>query len=263
MVQLKIRRQDGDKIWHETFQVEDTPNMNVLDALFYVQERIDGSLCFRYSCRGAVCGSCAMLINKVPRLACRTQVADVKNELNVDIKAWGVLGRPTARISKNEILIEPMPNLTVIRDLVVDMEKFYELLDTIEPWMEADEEVPEQGHLMSRSEKLKIETYTNCILCAVCHGTCPAVTRDEEFLSPAILAKVYRFQLDPRENDDHKRNRLEIVDSPSGVWGCETVYKCTAVCPKMVTPTQAITGLRRKIFAKRIKNVFRRDKNED
>ena len=225
MVQIKIRRQDGEKVWHDTFEVDETPGMTVLEALFHVQERLDGSLCFRYSCRGAVCGSCAMLINEVPGLACRTQVSSFEDE----------------------ILIEPLPNFNVIRDLVVDMEHFYDLLDQIRPWISAGEDVPEggNGNLMSPEVEQQIEVYTNCILCATCHGACPVAARDETYLGPAALAKAWRFFIDPREQETAKHARLEGVNNKSGVWGCDVVFRCTAVCPKKVTPTQGILAQRK------------------
>ncbi|MCL7415788.1 MAG: succinate dehydrogenase/fumarate reductase iron-sulfur subunit [ANME-2 cluster archaeon] len=263
MIKFKIRRQDGDRVWHETFSVEETPGMSVLEALFFVQERLDGGLCFRYSCRGAVCGSCAMLINMVPRLACRTQVSDAQSEMTVDAVKWGALARPVAKVGKDEILIEPLPNMKVIRDLVVDMEHFYELLDYIKPWISAGEEVPEGGNLMSPKVEQKIEAYTNCILCATCYGACPVAGRDETYLGPAALAKAWRFYLDPREKEKDKRARLEAVNNQSGVWGCDVVFKCTAICPKKVTPTQGILAQRRQIPKNKIKNIFNRGKKSE
>lgn len=253
---MKVRRQEGENEWYDIFRVEETPGMSVLEALFHVQERLDGGLCFRYSCRGAVCGSCAMLINKVPRLACRTQVSAAGNEITVDAVKWGPLARPTGKMARDEILIEPLPNLKVLRDLVVDMEHFYELLDYIKPWISPGKEVTEGGNLMNPEVEQKIEVYTNCILCATCHGVCPVAARDETYLGPAALAKAWRFHLDPRENEQEKNARLEAVDSQSGVWGCDVVFKCTAVCPKKVTPTRAILDQRKEIPKNRIKKTF-------
>ncbi len=245
MVQMKVRRQDGERGWHDTFEVDETPGMSVLEALFYVQERLDGGLCFRYSCRGAVCGSCAMLINKVPRLACRTQVSDTKNEVNVDAVRRESPDNPVGEVATDEILVEPLPNMKVIRDLVVDMEHFYDLLEYIRPWISTGGNVPDGGNLMSPEVEKKIEVYTNCILCATCHGACPVAGRDETYLGPATLAKVWRFCLDPREQEKDKHARLEAVDNKSGVWDCDVVFRCTAVCPKKVTPTQGILAQRR------------------
>jgi len=263
MVNLKIRRQDGERIWYETFQVEEIPGMSVMEALFYVQEQLDGSICFRYSCRGAVCGSCSMLINKVPRLACRTQVADAKNEMTIDAVKMGPLAKPIVRVARDEILIEPLPNLKVLRDLIVDMEHFYELLDIIKPWVSSGKDVPEGGNLISPELEQKIEVYTNCILCAVCHGSCPAAARDETYLGPAVLVKAWRFYLDPREHEQEKLARFEAVDNESGVWGCDVVFKCTAVCPKKVTPTQGIISQRKQIPIQKIKKAISRGKKHE
>lgn len=263
MVWLKIRRQNGERVRYDLFHVDEIPGMSVLEALFQVQERQDGGLCFRYSCRGAVCGSCAMSINGIPRLACRTQVADAASEFVLNAVSTGLLARPAARLAHGEILIEPLPNLKVIRDMVVDMDHFYELLDYIKPWIDAKKELSDEGHLMNPATEAVIETYMNCIMCAVCHGSCPAAARDETYLGPAALARAWRYHLDPRETDDHKLSRLRRVDSSSGVWGCDTVYKCTAICPRQVKPTQAITALRRQILKKKITGKLRRAKDED
>ncbi|MBP2029496.1 succinate dehydrogenase / fumarate reductase iron-sulfur subunit [Methanohalophilus levihalophilus] len=243
MATLKIKRQDENRVWHDTFNVDETPGMTVLEALFYVQEHLDGSLCFRYACRGAVCGSCAMLINRVPRLACRTQMSLVKNEVNNE-DSNEILVSPKHAEQESEILIEPLPNLEVIRDLIVDMDLFYSLVDSIKPWVTSPEEYPQSGNLMDPELREKIEKYTNCILCACCHGVCPVAARDKTYLSPATLAKAWRLHLDPRENDIKRQERLDFVDSDSGVWGCDLVYRCVAICPKKVPPTLGIKAMR-------------------
>lgn len=248
MVNLKIRRQDGDRTWFDTFQVGEKPGMTVLEALFHVQERQDGSLCFRYSCRGAVCGSCAMLINKVPRLACRTQVSRVKDEAADEPEDGIAAVKQSVKIEgRNEILIEPLPNLKIARDLIVDMDHFYSLLDSVRPWIDSQDREPEKETLMKPSTQEQLERYTNCILCATCHGTCPAAARDGNYRGPAALAKAWRFYLDPRSRDSDRKELLDMLNSESGVWGCDVVYKCVAVCPKKVTPTPAILELRKKI----------------
>ncbi|MEL4304997.1 succinate dehydrogenase/fumarate reductase iron-sulfur subunit [Methanococcoides sp. LMO-2] len=247
MMKLKIRRQDGEKVWYEVFEVEDRPGMTVLEALFYVQEKLDGSLTFRYSCRGAVCGSCGMLINRVPRLACRTQISDLRKEPTNEGNPEVLIANKMNEEGNDEILIEPLPNLEVIRDLVVDMEAFYSLLDSVRPWLELREDVPEKENIVDQEMQVRLEQYTNCILCAICHGSCPVAARDKKYYGPAALAKAWRFDLDPREDDGHREQRLDIVNSNSGVWGCDTVYKCVAVCPKKVAPTLSINELRNRI----------------
>lgn len=139
-----------------------------------------------------------MLINRVPRLACRTQVGIAKKE-NTREGSDDIFVAGQKSEEENEIiLIEPLANLKVIRDLVVDMDTFYTLVDSIKPWINSPEKHPEGGNLMSPDLREKIEKYTNCILCACCHGACPVAARDDTSLSPATLAKAWRMHLDPR-----------------------------------------------------------------
>lgn len=253
-----FRFEDGEKPRYDIFQIREREGMTILDALFQIQDELDGSLAFRYSCRGAVCGSCAMLINKVPGLACRIQTRDVKDsQVYVDLQTFGPLAKPgIGRIEKGQILVEPLPNLPVIKDLVVDMEQFFKHYESIKPWLVTEESGLEKEHLMEPEEVQKLEKYTNCILCAACYGTCPVSKRDKEYLGPAALAKVWRFFSDSR--DTRKKELLEIVDSQQGVWGCDGVFNCVEVCPKEVPPTQAITALRRRLFTGKVKRVFGR-----
>ncbi|WP_340817961.1 succinate dehydrogenase/fumarate reductase iron-sulfur subunit [Methanolobus sp. WCC4] len=245
MVKLTIRRQDENAIWYDTFDVEERPGMTVLEALFRIQEKQDGSLCFRYSCRGAVCGSCAMLINRKPGLACRTQLSDARTEVVSESEKEDVLLKHSNKDEdKYEILVEPLPNLKVIRDLIVDMDHFFRLVDSIEPWIAAPEDAGGQQTLMEPALQMQIEKYTNCILCATCHGSCPAAERDGEYLGPAALAKAWRFFLDPRNGEEGAEKIVSGVDSEKGVWGCDVVYRCVAVCPKKVPPTSAILKFR-------------------
>ncbi|SFM55452.1 succinate dehydrogenase/fumarate reductase iron-sulfur subunit [Methanolobus profundi] len=248
MVKLTIRRQDGNTIWYETFEVEERPGMTVLEALFQIQEKQDGSLCFRYSCRGAVCGSCAMLINRKPGLACRTQLSDARTEVVHDPESENVsLKHDSKDEDKEGILVEPLPNLQVIRDLIVDMDHFFRLVDSIGPWLGVPEDAGNEQTLMEPALQMQIEKYTNCILCATCHGSCPAAERDGEYLGPAALAKAWRFFIDPRNDEEDVGKLLSDIDSHEGVWGCDVVYRCVAVCPKKVPPTTAIIKLREKI----------------
>lgn len=251
MVQLTIKRQDGNTIWYETFDVEEKPGMTVLEALFQIQEKQDGSLCFRYSCRGAVCGSCAMLINRKPVLACRTQLSAVKSEVILESEKEEILLKHSSKDeSKEDILVEPLPNLRVIRDLIVDMGHFYRLVDSIEPWIHVSEKTGYEENIIEPSMQIQIEKYTNCILCATCHGSCPAAARDDKYLGPAALAKAWRFCLDPRSRREDVDKLTSQVNSKEGVWGCDVVYKCVAVCPKKVPPTTAILKMREKTKSK-------------
>ena len=238
---LKIFRSDKGNggTGYDTFNIDPVPGMSVLGVLFHIQDRLDDSLAFRYSCRGAVCGNCAMLINKVPRLACRTQLADLAaGKIDIDLKPYPALEPDIEWDRDKEILIEPLPHLPVLKDLVVDMDRFFEYYRTIEPVLKAGDDPPEKERLMQASSVNELEDYTNCILCAACVGSCPVNGKSEGYMGPAVLAKLYRFHIDPREACDD--SRLLMANSISGWWGCEFHTNCKKVCPKGVPPNQAI-----------------------
>ena len=238
LLTLRIKRFHKEKNpqqWLETFQVETRKGMNLLEALFRIQDEQDGSLCFRYSCRGAVCGSCAMRVNGKDVLACRTHVEDL-------------LDKPA--------LIEPLPLFPVIRDLIVDMSVFFDHCRKIEPYLHSKPISSQEEYRMGEENRKEIDLYINCILCGICFGTCPAFEKDGEFLGPAILAKAFRFFADPRDIRNEKI--LEAVNSQQGVWGCKTVFNCVKVCPKQVPPTHGIVKMRRKILAYRLFSLVSR-----
>ena len=246
-MKLKVFRfnQDGESRY-DTFEIEPSPGMTVLEALFYIQDRLDPSLSFRYSCRGAVCGACAMMINKFPCLACRTQLEELVRGMELPkLKPYpAIVGGETWDL-ENEILIEPLPHLPKIKDLVVNMDKFYETYKAIEPVFKPQDEAPEFERTMDPEKVVELENYTNCILCAACYGSCPVESDLPEFLGPAALAKLYRFAIDPRE--DKEEYRLKLADVPEGWHGCEFHANCKRVCPKGVTPNLAIGKARQKL----------------
>jgi succinate dehydrogenase / fumarate reductase iron-sulfur subunit len=231
---------------YDTFDVTTEPGMTVLDALFVVRNDLDDSLAFRYTCRGAVCGRCAMLINKVPRLACRTQVARLlEGTGTVDLKPYPALTAGEPWDPAEEVLVEPLPHLRVLKDLVVDMGKFFDFYRAVEPVLKPAHEAPEREYRMERDAVRELEQYTNCILCGACVGACPVNAGNAEYLGPAALAKLYRFHIDTREAGDG--SRLILADKPSGWWGCEFHTNCQRVCPKGVPPNLAIGSARRKL----------------
>jgi succinate dehydrogenase / fumarate reductase, iron-sulfur subunit len=240
----------------DTFELEVRPGTTVLTALFMIQQQQDASLAFRFSCRGAVCGSCGMTINGRCGLACRTQL-------------WS--------IPASEIVLEPLPNLDVIRDLVVDMSPFWEKYRRVRPWLHAQihgacseagsvhpgpdssgqpalgPEVREQHQTPRQFQR--IEQYINCILCACCYGACPVLKRQPGYMGPAALAKMYRFVGD---NRDHRPpEQLAEVDNSDGVWGCDTVFRCVEACPKDVRPTDGISALRRRVVLYRFRKPLK------
>jgi succinate dehydrogenase / fumarate reductase iron-sulfur subunit len=209
--------------------------MNLLEALLYIQDQQDGTLSFRYSCRGAVCGSCAMRVNGKDVLACRTHVEDL-------------LEAPA--------FIEPLPLFPVIRDLIVNMSTFFDHYRKIEPYLQGKPIVPQMEYLMEEGERKEIDPYVNCILCGICFGTCPAFKNDTTFLGPAILAKAYRFLADPR--DRRMEEILKAANTQQGVWGCKTVFNCVKVCPKEVPPTHGIVKMRGRILKHRFVSIVSR-----
>jgi succinate dehydrogenase iron-sulfur subunit len=250
-MKLKVYRyHDGmDKPRYDTIKLKPTPGMTVLDALFQFQERHDDSIAFHYSCRGAVCGTCAMLINKVPRLACRTQIASLlKGELQIPLAPYPGIEETVPWNPEDEVLVEPLPHLPVIRDLIVDMSTFFRYYLFVEPVFRPPDLDPEKERLMDPETIPELELYTNCILCAACFGACPVDGKNPEYLGPAALAKLYRFYIDPREAKGTKR--LERADIPSGWWACEFHGNCYQVCPKGVPPIIAITKARDELMKK-------------
>ncbi len=235
------RSRNGGLITHfDLYKVDTKKGMTVLDALFQIQDRMDPSLSFRYSCRGAVCGSCSMLINKEPRLACRTQISET-NQKTMKLKSFSKLSEtPAGWNPETEILIEPLPNMPILKDLVVDMTKFYEVLQTMKMW--SDTEDGETPRSQSPNEREKIERYVNCILCALCYGSCPVNAENEEYVGPASLAKAWRFHEDSRTPDPDRY--VQVAKQPAGAPLCDLVMNCVKVCPKGVAPGGAIRKLK-------------------
>lgn len=235
---FKILRFDAQKDERPHFQSyghRPKPHETVLEALKDIRDQQDPSLSFRYSCREAVCGSCGMVINGRIALACRTQVGELEGD---------------------EAVIEPLPNLEIQKDLIVDLGPFWEAYRKVEPYLQASGEFPEKGHRVAEKDMEEISQFITCILCACCYSACPVATRDRRYVGPAALAKLRRFDLDPR--DERPFSALERFDGPEGVWGCDTVFRCNDVCPKDVRPADGIEGLRRTIVSGKIKRLFRR-----
>jgi succinate dehydrogenase/fumarate reductase iron-sulfur protein len=249
---LKVFRYNPEsgKSRYETFTITEWPGMTVLGALFKAQENYDQSLAFRYSCRGAVCGTCTMLINKVPRLACRTQVEPLlRGEQKIDLHGFPAMEEKTSWDEHRQVLVEPLPNLPVIKDLVVDMESFFSFYRKMDPTLRKGGESPDREYLMNPGAVKMLEVYTACILCGACFGACPVDGKNPRYIGPAALAKLYRFHIDPREPEDEYR--LALADLPEGWWACEFHDNCRKVCPKGVPPIQAIGKARKEITERR------------
>ncbi len=232
---FKILRYDAQSPAKEPcfdyYKIRVIPGLTVLTVLMRIRDELDGTLAFRSSCRSATCGSCAMVINGKPELACRTQVGSFRSKT---------------------VILEPLPNMEVIKDLVVDMTPFWKMYERVEPYLIRTSSNPEKEIFQSEQDRKKIDQFVNCILCACCYGACPVLARDPEYVGPAALAKLQRFNLDSR--DERAADHLEKVNREKGVWGCDTLFRCIDACPKDVRPTDAVIGLRKSL----VKNKFKR-----
>lgn len=220
-----------DKHPHEEdYRLEVGRGMTVLDGLIRIQNEQDGALSFRYSCRSAICGSCAMTINGHEKLACRTSI---RKELE----------------RHGRIRIGPLRNVPTIKDLVADMSSFWNKVRDIMPWLATSSDRALQGGPFAQ-QTLQPGTYDfhnvdACIMCGACVAACMSHEVSKGFLGPAALAKVDRFLEDPREPETAKRLRLKELDQPNGMWDCVRCNMCVQVCPKDVKPMEAIIRLRR------------------
>jgi succinate dehydrogenase / fumarate reductase iron-sulfur subunit len=226
-------RKDKDPYFQDFFY-DSEGRKSVLDALMDIRNEQDCSLSFRYSCREAICGSCAMVINGKFDLACRTNLET---------------------LGSSSVVIEPLANLEIQKDLVVNMDPFWEALQKIEPYLHGEEPQPKEGYRVDDRDMDQIFQFVNCIMCGSCFAACPVATRDERYLGPAALAKLFRFVRDPR--DIRPFVNWSRINTEAGVWGCDTVFKCNEACPKDVRPADGIQALRRKLVIEKIKRLFR------
>jgi succinate dehydrogenase / fumarate reductase iron-sulfur subunit len=239
-----IYRKDSDNDpRYERYEIPIKKGMSVLEALFYVQDHFDIGLAFRYSCRGAICGSCGMTIDKVPQLACKTQVTSVKTARKPSRLPELIFGDVPNWDEENEILIEPLPNMTVIKDLVVDMESFWKFYQVIKPYFNSEWKDSAPESLQTPEDARSIEHLVYCILCGVC-WICPVNAENPSYIGPAALAKAYRFIADTRFNEEQRSSVLTRVSDEDAVPACEKHFVCNRVCPKNVNPGTAIKDIR-------------------
>jgi succinate dehydrogenase / fumarate reductase iron-sulfur subunit len=219
-VELRILRYDPERDQRpheETYRVEAEPMDRVLDLLHKVKYEQDGSLTFRRSCGHGVCGSDAMLINGRNRLACKIRLD---------------------QLGKRRISVAPLPGLPVVKDLVVDMDGFFEKFRSVQPFFIADGPPPERERRQSPVERARFDDTTKCILCAACTSSCPSFWAQPAYVGPAAIVNAHRFIFDSR--DDAAEERLEILADKDGVWRCRTIFNCTDACPRGIHITQAI-----------------------
>ncbi len=226
-VRLRIQRFDPDNDaapYYREYDVEVEPTDRVLDALNAIKWYQDGTLTYRRSCAHGVCGSDAMRINGVNRLACKMLMRDVGEH----------------------VTIEPLMGFRVVKDLVVDMEPFFEQYRSVMPYLVNDERVPDRERLQSVEEREVYDDTTKCILCAACTTSCPSFWADEEFVGPAAIVNAHRFIFDSR--DKAAAERLDILNDREGVWRCRTIFNCTEACPREIKITRAIGEVKRAIL---------------
>ena len=235
---------NGREPRYERYEVPFQKGMTVLDALFYIQDNIDSSLAFRYSCRGAICGSCAVTIDKVPMLACRTQVASVKT-LRKPPKLPKFSFGNVDWDEDNEILIEPLPNMEVLKDLVVNMRPFWRHYKEVKPFFTKKWKDTQPEKKQKPKDAKAIEHLVYCILCGLC-WSCPVNAKKADYLGPAQLAKSYRFISDTRMASKPRKAILERVSEKDAVSSCKQYFVCNRVCPKGVRPGTAIKHIRDK-----------------
>jgi succinate dehydrogenase / fumarate reductase iron-sulfur subunit len=228
---LKLRRYDpesGEAPYWDEHTIELEPHRSVLEAILQARDRFDGSIGIRCSCRQAICGSCGVRVNGEPALACHT---------HLDAARKGA--------SDGVIEIEPMGNMPVIKDLIVDMDAVHwKKVQRVTPWLLAKQPVPEREYLVDHDSMVDVTQTMACIQCGACVSDCLAMEVDPGFIGPAALAKAYRFVGDPR--DDQQFERLnDLAQDPQGIFDCTHCFKCVDACPKDVNPMGQIMRLRR------------------
>ena len=226
-VTLKIFRfnpEEDQKKHYDTFVVEAEPSDRILDLLEYVKGTKDGTLGFRRSCAHGVCGSDAIRINGVNRLACKILVQDLKS---------------------STIVIEPILGLPIEKDLIVDMEPFFDNYRSVLPYFVNEDPPPQKERLQSPEERERFDDTTKCILCAACTTSCPSFWVNEEYVGPAAIVNAHRFIFDSR--DQAGGERLQILNDQFGVYRCHTIFNCTDACPRDIQVTQAIGEVKKAI----------------
>ncbi|HET6448869.1 MAG TPA: succinate dehydrogenase/fumarate reductase iron-sulfur subunit [Conexibacter sp.] len=231
---LKLRRYDpqsGEAPYYEEYVVDLEPHRSVLEAILKVKAEQDGSVGIRCSCRAAICGSCGVRINGKPGLACHTHLDHAaKTGVNADGKT---------------ILVEPMGNMPVIKDLIVDMDAVHwKKIQRVTPWLINKQPVPEREYIVPHENMVDVTQTMACIQCGACVSDCLSMEIDPLFVGPAASAKAYRFVGDPRDAQQYERLK-DLAEDPHGIYDCTHCFTCIDACPKGVAPMSQIMRLRR------------------
>ncbi len=203
----------------QSYDVPFTDDMSVLQGLQYIKDNLDGSLTFRWSCRMAICGSCGKMINGIPQLSCQTFLRD---------------------IFPAKVKVEPLNNFPIVRDLAIDQSDFLAKLQSVKPYLIPKDPKPVSAGTFKQTPEQMDEyyQYAQCINCQLCYAACPQYGLNDKFTGPAALALLHRYNADSR--DGGTAERMEVINSEEGVWGCTLVSYCSEVCPKGVDPARAI-----------------------
>jgi succinate dehydrogenase iron-sulfur subunit len=229
--QIRMRRYDpesGEAPYWDEHTVELEPHRSVLEAVLQARDRFDGSIGIRCSCRQAICGSCGVRVNGEPALACHTHLDAAQSSAPDGV-----------------IEIEPMGNMPVLKDLIVDMDAVHwKKIQRVTPWLLAKQPVPEREYIVDKEAMVDVTQTMACIQCGACVSDCLAMEVDPGFIGPAALAKAYRFVGDPRDAEQRER-LVDLSEDPQGLFDCTHCFKCVEACPKDVNPMGQIMRLRR------------------
>jgi len=229
---LRIRRYDpesGEAPYWDEHTINLEPHRSVLEGILQARGRFDGSIGIRCSCKAAICGSCGVRVNGQPGLACHTH-------LDAALKA-----------SRDGVIeIEPMGNMPIIKDLIVDMDAVHwKKIARVTPWLLSQDPLPEREHIVPREAMVDVTQSMACIQCGACVSDCLSMEVDPLFIGPAALAKAYRFVGDPRDSQQFERLK-DLAEDPHGMYDCTHCFKCIEACPKGVAPMNQIMRLRRR-----------------
>src|ERR687893_2013980 len=231
---LKVRRYDpesAEPAYWQDMDVELPPERSVLDAILKFKAEHDNSLAIRCSCQAAICGSCGVRINGQSKLACNTKLGEASEE---------------ERSADGAIVVQPMGNMPVIKDLVVDMDAVHwKKVQRVVPWLLPEGPPPEREYIVPPESMIDITQSMACIHCGACVSACLSMEVDPGFIGPAALAKAYRFVGDPRDSQTEERLR-DLAEDPHGIYDCTHCFACIEVCPKDVAPMSQIMRLRRR-----------------
>ena len=210
--------QEDEPVW-QSYYVPFTDDMSVLQGLQQIKDDIDGTLTFRWSCRMAICGSCGMMVNGLPKLSCQTFLRD---------------------LLPGPVRVEALAHFPIERDLVVNVEGFVKKLESVKPYIIAKKPRSlDQGEYLQTPEQLEqFEQFSSCINCMLCYAACPQFGLNPDFIGPGVLALAHRYNADSR--DGAQAERMEIMSTQEGVWDCSAVGYCSEVCPKHVDPANAV-----------------------